>query len=1207
MKKRIISYVLAAALLAAIYAPVQVNAVYFQDTSAHWASDIIDRWSSNGIIEGESSDQFFPDEYITRADLALIISRVMGYKEESLSAFKDLDGLEAEKKSAILKLNKAGIMLGSNGYMRPYDYISREETAVMFGRMLRIDNNPSGEAHFSDMHTVSSWAYGIVSVMGSKGYMRGRTNGMFDPKNNITRAEVIQILENIVNGYYGKSGSYSVSTLGNVVIGSSNVELRQVAITGDLFITEAVGSGTVTLTDVTVKGNVYIMGGSGLKLVGNTRLPNLYHEKTGSSVFKYNVYPPASLENLYVNIVDSAPILYEGPLKSMYLSDANQPVQMKSATVGNLFINAPGISLTADENTSINTASVNFLFQMLGGGIITSANIAEAANGTSFERQPKSVVLPSGTTVFMAGQTFYNKTNKTQTIIAVEDNIPPTVNNASLTALNLTSDGVTFSWKAATDNVSNEKTLRYALYYSTSPYMYTVPYIETNGTMLTNYTSGKLTATVSGLTSGQVYYFNIIVKDQADNKSCYAAFTLKIGKDIEPPVPGNMVISKSNIKASEVTLSWEKASDTVTEQSKLVYTLYQSESNNIGTVADCEKNGKAVMKAAADTNTYRVTGLKQTLSYYFNVVVADEAGNKACYQMTSLGKDNSPPQADSYVIRTSNLKGTEVTLSWTKAVDDLTEQSKLKYTVYISELNNINTVSECEQNGRVLMKSAANKDTYRATGLTELSLYYFNVIVQDEAGNKTCYSAVSVTPVKDTIEPTVPANANITVASTSINSARLTWSPSSDNVTPASSLKYSVYYSSSPNIRTVAEITKNGKALLTPTAGRLFFDFIQPGDSTGTNYLNVLVEDEAGNKSCYNILLLRLGEDNDPPDLPEDAAVKLTGWSKTTASLSWLASNDLTGGRIGSAASELSYAVYYMPASGNIADFDEISEIENRSVWNSEFSRNTLSMTVTGLTENSRYFFNVVVKDKAGHKNCYLPVLVITDDVPPDVSASTIEVVSEPDNERSLRISWGRAQDTYTAQEKLKYALYYSVNKEYTSIEDIEKYGRPLPDSTTVYLPYDTGRSLNGIYYETPYYFYVLVVDEAGNRAKYMTKQYVLEDTAPPVISDPTVTPGETVYDAATDTFMIRMSWTLASDEVSTGALLYSIYVSTEEYSTLDQLLSSGRSVLSQGRDMEYFDHSGQSAGIYYYYVVVEDDAGNRAMYLPCRVVISPN
>jgi hypothetical protein len=138
----------------------------------HWASGVIDAWSNYGVIQGDKG-YFRPDENITRADLAVIVSRVMGLKRTSQTEFLDLEDCTAEQKAAILKLNAAGFMNGSNGYMRPKDYITREEAACLFGRMLRLDESAGTYRKFTDMDKVSGWAIGMVRSMAVNGYISG--------------------------------------------------------------------------------------------------------------------------------------------------------------------------------------------------------------------------------------------------------------------------------------------------------------------------------------------------------------------------------------------------------------------------------------------------------------------------------------------------------------------------------------------------------------------------------------------------------------------------------------------------------------------------------------------------------------------------------------------------------------------------------------------------------------------------------------------------------------------------------------------------------------------------------------------------------------------------------------------------------------------------------------------------------------------------
>ena len=53
-------------------------AVSFADTRGHWAEDEINRWSDRGVMQSHDGD-FEPNSPITRADMAVIIDRVMHY------------------------------------------------------------------------------------------------------------------------------------------------------------------------------------------------------------------------------------------------------------------------------------------------------------------------------------------------------------------------------------------------------------------------------------------------------------------------------------------------------------------------------------------------------------------------------------------------------------------------------------------------------------------------------------------------------------------------------------------------------------------------------------------------------------------------------------------------------------------------------------------------------------------------------------------------------------------------------------------------------------------------------------------------------------------------------------------------------------------------------------------------------------------------
>ncbi len=105
-----------------------------------------------------------------------------------------------------------------------------------------------------------------------------------------------------------------------------------------------------------------------------------------------------------------------------------------------------------------------------------------------------------------------------------------------------------------------------------------------------------------------------------------------LAKDVTAPEPGNGgVITVPDIQARELTLNWTKAMDNASAESGLEYLAYYSTSNNIDTVANIEANGTAVGSFETNINSKVITGLTEETTYYFNIIVKDEAGNKSAY------------------------------------------------------------------------------------------------------------------------------------------------------------------------------------------------------------------------------------------------------------------------------------------------------------------------------------------------------------------------------------------------------------------------------------------------------------------------------------------------------------------------------------------------------------------------------------------------
>ncbi len=70
---------LSAAAVAASLLTIPAMALEFPDTQGHWGQGAIERWSDYGVLEG-ANGLFNPDSNMTRAELAAVISRLLGLR-----------------------------------------------------------------------------------------------------------------------------------------------------------------------------------------------------------------------------------------------------------------------------------------------------------------------------------------------------------------------------------------------------------------------------------------------------------------------------------------------------------------------------------------------------------------------------------------------------------------------------------------------------------------------------------------------------------------------------------------------------------------------------------------------------------------------------------------------------------------------------------------------------------------------------------------------------------------------------------------------------------------------------------------------------------------------------------------------------------------------------------------------------------------------
>jgi len=179
--------------------------VTFSDISGHWAESTILDLAGKEIINGLGDGSFNPDGKITRAQLAMIISKIVDGETASCE-FTDVPET-AWYYNAVSEVNTLGIMKGDGYNFRPDDYVKREEIAVVMSNVLKMNNiiEASEDITLTDLEDISDWAKESVLNCMNKGIVTGYKDGSFGAKKEATRAEITVMTERLLNVLEGEN------------------------------------------------------------------------------------------------------------------------------------------------------------------------------------------------------------------------------------------------------------------------------------------------------------------------------------------------------------------------------------------------------------------------------------------------------------------------------------------------------------------------------------------------------------------------------------------------------------------------------------------------------------------------------------------------------------------------------------------------------------------------------------------------------------------------------------------------------------------------------------------------------------------------------------------------------------------------------------------------------------------------------------------
>ena len=177
------------------------SSAYFNDMGGYsWAVPSVDFLRGYGVVNGTASRAYTPAGKTRRCDYVLMLSRAFSFPAATgTGGFNDVSAGQYYA-SAVAAAKAAGVVSGeSSEVFRPDEPVTRQDAAVLLYRtMKRSGSLPSGSYNdlsaFSDRDKVASYAVEALASLVRLGVIHGDGAGRLNPTATLSRAEMACLL-----------------------------------------------------------------------------------------------------------------------------------------------------------------------------------------------------------------------------------------------------------------------------------------------------------------------------------------------------------------------------------------------------------------------------------------------------------------------------------------------------------------------------------------------------------------------------------------------------------------------------------------------------------------------------------------------------------------------------------------------------------------------------------------------------------------------------------------------------------------------------------------------------------------------------------------------------------------------------------------------------------------------------------------------------
>ena len=177
------------------------SSVTFTDIQGHWAQTAIESVTAAGLFQGVTKETFNPNAQLTRAQFVTALSRIQSIAPTNKVQFLDVRPSDYFAQP-VAWASKKKLLNADTGQFKPYEPITREETAQILYRYMQVTNSDFVKAQekqaFADDQSISLAAKEAVYALQQAGIFTGDEQQNFRPDTTLSRAETAILLHKIL-------------------------------------------------------------------------------------------------------------------------------------------------------------------------------------------------------------------------------------------------------------------------------------------------------------------------------------------------------------------------------------------------------------------------------------------------------------------------------------------------------------------------------------------------------------------------------------------------------------------------------------------------------------------------------------------------------------------------------------------------------------------------------------------------------------------------------------------------------------------------------------------------------------------------------------------------------------------------------------------------------------------------------------------------